>query len=610
MVRIKAIKLNFRNKLFFIYALFVVVILAVIANIYFYQNRKYLTGREEQALIYNADQIGGRVDDNIARMEHAIEFLLSDISSLDSIIMLGNATEGKAIPKVYLDEASSEIRKTLHSYFLEKHFYRVVFFNQNGYVIANNNRDTTAVDPQASIDDIGWISDASGIGGRSKLIGIHQDEWGLRENPQVYSLIKEIQGASLGFVEVQCLAEDLRDVIIKPEDQTNFMLFTTDGNLLFAVEDYKALEHYRNIALSASEKVANYQNDQTGKNEMIALYRSEKSDTILLAIEDYKDIQQRQWMEMSFIILTWIIIAIASIAFVWFFAWKLTKPIKQIEGLIEQTEISNIGQKLTLDRSIASDEIVSLYRSYRGLMKRLSESIEKEKQSSLLQMKAQFDTLQAQINPHFIYNILNVISQRGMMADDELTCEICGSLADILRYSTNTKQKTASIAEEITYLDKYCFLLKTRYRHRFEYSCEIDDCIREARLPKLTLQQLIENSIAHGFTNSAEIMKIRICGWTDEDMIYICMHDNGQGFDSDKLSILNDKFSQFRDLFKSGGEIPDLEIGGMGLVNTYARLYLFYREELVFELSNDDGAKILIGFKSSAFEYSSSEGRV
>lgn len=592
------IKLSFRNKLFFIYALFVVLILAIIGNIYFFQNNKYLINREEQSLIYNADQIGSRVDDNIARMEHAIEFLLSDISALDSIIMLGSATEGTPIPKTYLDEASTEIRKTLHSYFLEKHFYRVIFFNQNGYVIANNNRDITTINSQVGIEEIKWIREASGIGGRSKLIGLRQDEWGLRTNPMVYSLVKEIQGASLGFVEVQSLAEDLREVIVKPEDQTNIMLFTSDGNLLFAVEDYKDLDHYRDIVLSASEKVSNYQNSQTGKNEMIAIYRSEKSDTVLLAIEDYKDIQQRQLMEMSFIIAAWIIIAIASIAFVWFFAWKLTKPIKQIEGLIEQTEITNIGQKLTLDKSIASDEIVSLYRSYRSLMKRLSESIEKEKQSSLLQIKAQFDTLQAQINPHFIYNILNVISQRGMMADDELTCEICGSLADILRYSTSTKQKTATIAEEITYLDKYCFLLKTRYKHRFEYSCDIDDSIREARLPKLTLQQLIENSITHGFTNTTEIMKLRICGWVEDDMVFICMHDNGQGFDDDKLTILNDKFKHFRELFDSGGEIPDLEIGGMGLVNTYARLYLYYRKNLVFELSNDDGAKILIGFKA------------
>ena len=174
----------------------------------------------------------------------------------------------------------------------------------------------------------------------------------------------------------------------------------------------------------SQEVVADYVNPATGTREMVALYHSDKAETVMIAIEDYRDIRSRQMLEMSFMVVTWVIIAILSIVFVWIFAVKLTKPIKQIETLIEQTEISNIGQKLKLDKSVASDEIISLYRSYRGLMKRLADSIEKEKQSAALQMQAQFDTLQAQINPHFIYNILNVISQRSLMAEDELTCEI------------------------------------------------------------------------------------------------------------------------------------------------------------------------------------------
>ncbi|MBP8989058.1 MAG: sensor histidine kinase, partial [Clostridia bacterium] len=150
--------------------------------------------------------------------------------------------------------------------------------------------------------------------------------------------------------------------------------------------------------------------------------------------------------------------------------------------------------------------------------------------------------------------------------------------------------------------EKYCFLLKTRYQHRFEYTCEIDDSIKKAQLPKLTLQQLIENSIKHGFSNSSEIMRIKIDGWIEGDDVTICMQDNGQGFDQQTIEALNTKFFDLRQKLQSGGQIPNLEIGGMGLVNTYARLYLLYKDDLIFEVSNDGGAKISIGFRMNGEE--------
>ena len=183
----KLVKLNFRNKLFLIYAFFVVVILTVIATIYFTPKQPQPhKQRTADRFVYNAEQIGSRFDDTIARMDHAIEFLLSDINALDGIITLGQDSEGSKIPAAYLNDASAKVRKTLHSYFMEKHFYRVVYFNQNGYVIANNNRDEAQVNGEVVMDDLEWIELASNRRGKSKLIGLHTDDWGLRTQPTVF----------------------------------------------------------------------------------------------------------------------------------------------------------------------------------------------------------------------------------------------------------------------------------------------------------------------------------------------------------------------------------------------------------------------------------------
>jgi two-component system sensor histidine kinase YesM len=270
----------------------------------------------------------------------------------------------------------------------------------------------------------------------------------------------------------------------------------------------------------------------------------------------------------------------------------LTRPIKNLQQLMERTEFHNMDRAIAAKPHAASNEIEAFYESYRNLLKRLSDSIEHENESSLLQMQAQFDTLQAQINPHFIYNVLNTISQRGMELEDETICEICSGLAEILRYSTNTRSKVATLEEELDSLRRYCFLLKTRYQHRFEYTIRIDDQIKSVILPKLSLQQLIENSISHGFANSTDRMEISIVGWLDDHTARIQVKDNGIGFSADTLMQLNNKFAMIREQIRSRGKVTELEIGGLGLANTYARLYLYYGDQFEFQVSNDEGALV------------------
>ena len=229
-------------------------------------------------------------------------------------------------------------------------------------------------------------------------------------------------------------------------------------------------------------------------------------------------------------------------------------------------------------------------------MRRLNESIVKEKRMSLLQLQAQFDTLQAQVNPHFLYNVLNVISSRGVMDGDEEICEICGCLAAMLRYSTSTKERYATVEKEIEYLERYIFLLKSRYEHRLEVEVQCEDSIKQEILPKIVLQQLVENSVQHGYQNSKNIMKIQVKGWRDETGWYFEVRDNGQGATEEVREELNEKMRKIREKIMSRGSSIEMEIGGMGLANTYARMFLLYNGKAVFRIRNmEEGLSVIIG---------------
>lgn len=292
---------------------------------------------------------------------------------------------------------------------------------------------------------------------------------------------------------------------------------------------------------------------------------------------------------------------VISMGVVIFIASRLSKPLTALKDQMENTGLENLDAELAVPDT--DDEMQAVGIAYQNLMRRLNESIVKEKRMSLLQLQAQFDTLQAQVNPHFLYNVLNVISSRGIMDGDEEICEICGCLAAMLRYSTNTKERYATVKKELEYLERYIFLLKSRYEHRLEVEINCEESVKQEQLPKIVLQQLVENSIQHGYNNSKNIMKIYVRGWRDETGWYFEVRDNGQGATDEVREKLNQKMKKIRKKIMSRGSSIEMEIGGMGLANTYARMFLLYNGRAVFRIRNlEEGLSVIIGVSEKEVE--------
>lgn len=297
-----------------------------------------------------------------------------------------------------------------------------------------------------------------------------------------------------------------------------------------------------------------------------------------------------------------LVIAAGSLAvallFIIFMADRLTRPLGELRAKMEETDWSNLTREVQVKSSDA--DIRALTTAYQELMQRLSRSRDEEKKLNLLQLQAQFDTLQAQINPHFLYNVLNVISSRGMEDDDEVICEMCGQLANMLRYSTNTKTRYASIEKEVEYTRQYLYLIKMRYEDSIDLEVQVDPEILAQMIPKTVLQQLVENSVSHGFEHNADKMRVTVKGSRQGDRWYLTVRDNGQGISPYILEDLNRKLAKTKKSLLESQSNVELEIGGMGLVNAYARLLLIYSDSLIFEMKNvSDGAQVTIGGKMS-----------
>ncbi len=577
--------MKFQKKIIFVYMIFSLLITGIFSVGYYHQSVSRYMEREYGSIRTVSNVKLQQMENVLESMESAITYVLSDVGVLESIRRL-TMLETDSYEEVYFDEAVANIRSRLNSYYLMEKFYRIVFFNKAGVTIANNNYTDVAMNVNASYATYPWVDKVSGKNGKDVVIKVHQDDWGGRRQPQVLSVVKEIQGLDLGYMEVQKEKAELDKMLDNKEDEVTYLFYTAEGEFLYSDADEIDYQYYWNHKQDYMKDVCRIKTEN-GENALALIQYSEEQDLILVTVArvDIGKCAMEEVLPVSLLLLFGAILL--SLGYILITSRQLTRPIQQLQKFMETTGLDNMEAEIP--EKISNDEIEALYISYKDVLNRLHASILKEKQISLLSLQAQFDLLQAQVNPHFIYNVLNVISNRGMVADDEVVCEICSDLAGMLRYSTNTKDKYATVCQEVEYLELYLRLLKHRYDYKLSYRIDVDQELYACTLPKLVLQQIVENAVNHGYQGSTDVIRVEISGGKAEDGWFLKIHDEGQGITREKLEEIYQKFESVKKkLTVSRGNV-ELQIGGMGLVNTYARLYLYYNESVRFEILPAEG---------------------
>ena len=295
------------------------------------------------------------------------------------------------------------------------------------------------------------------------------------------------------------------------------------------------------------------------------------------------------------ILLLILVLILLTFLFLYFYSKKLVVPINYLKEQMDKTSIENLEELDTFPEGAELEEMIALNRGYNRLICRIRDGRIREKKLEELQMQTSFDALQAQVNPHFINNTLNVISYRGTLLEDEEICEVCNDLSSMLKFSTNTKRRIVTVREELDYVECYMELLKYRHRDKFHYEIQVDRQIYQKMLPKIVIQQLVENSVTHGYRTPYEVMEIKISGWLADGRWYIKVSDNGDGFEEKVLAEIRDEMERIRHQILEEHQIQGMEIGGMGLLNIYSRMLLMHNTNFEMDFYNsEDGAEVVL----------------
>lgn len=287
---------------------------------------------------------------------------------------------------------------------------------------------------------------------------------------------------------------------------------------------------------------------------------------------------QQQYQAMQIGLTRWAIgglgAIVAAILFSIVAAWRISKsiyvPIKKLHDVTTTIARHDLEALVTADNA---DEITELGLSFNIMVGKIKELLDAKIEEHENLKKAELRALQAQINPHFLYNTLDAIIWMAETKRVDQVVELVRVLSRFFRITLSKGKDWITVREEIEHVESYLAIQKMRYRDILDYQIDVPDDMRDGQILKLTLQPLVENALYHGIKNKRKGGVIVVRGRRlDGDLLRIQVEDNGIG-------IMHDQLAQIRTLLEI--ESGDALIGesGYGITNVNQRIKLYYGQE-------------------------------
>lgn len=242
---------------------------------------------------------------------------------------------------------------------------------------------------------------------------------------------------------------------------------------------------------------------------------------------------------------------------------RITDPIKELEKAVNEIEQGNLEVEV---RSAGSYEIQHLGTSIQSMARRIRKLMNDIVAEHESKRRSEFDTLQSQINPHFLYNTLDIIVWMIENEKQSEAVKVVTALARFFRISLSKGKSIIPVRDELEHVRNYLMIQHMRYKNKFTYAIEADEDVLELASLKLMLQPLVENAIYHGMEFMDGDGEILVRAWRREDDLYMSVSDNGLGMTRE----------QVERLFQAADHTSSGRGSGIGVKNVNERIKLYF----------------------------------
>lgn len=576
--------MSFRAKLLLTYAAVIVLCMSVFGSIVFYN----FSRRFESNISDNASQVTDLAVDNMINSMNGIEHVLSTVQANTSISRIlsfpNNLSPYEEIASIESAlQAVDPLRTTVSNltlYVADRDSYPVSFDSavSNTALVENEPwyKMTLKLD-----GDIYWgIMDSSDSNGSLCVARAfidtrtHEPLGVIRADVNLSLFTRDISRISLGHTGRLFLVYE--NHIINTWNDSYINSFVNEHDFLKTVYDDNDEPQLIKI---------------NGVKHIISKKQLKDSPIILVSASNYNDITSDRRVVGSSVIITGVTALIAVILLMLLLTSWLTTPIKRLIGYMQSFEKE---RKRVPDEYITNDEMGKLSATYNLLLDMIDSLIADIAGLYQKQKRLELKALQAQINPHFLYNTLDSINWMARAHHARDISKMVSALGTFFRHSLNKGNEYTTIENELKQIESYTDIQKIRYDEKFDITFDVDEDLLHCTIIKLSVQPLVENCILHGFEEIDEGGIISIKVFKADEYIYIEVADNGCGTDTDEL---NNTLAK---------EIDDNEpIEKYGLSNVNLRIKLYFDEScgLSFRTNEKGGVTAVIKIRRTEHEY-------
>ncbi|MBO9604507.1 MAG: sensor histidine kinase [Paenibacillaceae bacterium] len=492
----------------------------------------------------------------------------------------GGTQDDYAVVQSYTD-----IKNMLHTYLnTRQYIFSMVYFDRNGYLVyttrteAGYSRFDTGSLPDGVLDTLTGLQPENGQAIVPTRGHLPLDFKVTPQDEKVYGIARHILDVDHGFATLGTLfihldMTTLRKISseIRPYPDAVTYIVAGDGTIVYESTEKRIGGKLEEAALKKLNAGSGGGKSQLALNgsRWTAVYTT--SETLGWKVVNFIP-QQEYAAGIAAVTNSALLIVLLGALFTVLVTYLVSRYISgPIEGLTRVINRIDIGS-LELRADVSSrDEIGILARSFNRLMAKLNNAITNEYEARIRQQEAEMRALLAQINPHFLYNVLQSIGAIAHLHGIGEIVVMAKSLGRMMRYNIRTSENLVTVGEEIEHVGSYLAIQQIRFGDKLGYELDVPPQLRAQPMLKFTLQPLVENAILHGFANMEERGIISIVGRLEGETLVFDVSDDGAGIPPERLAA-----------------ISRAESAGIGIANVVARLRICYGERATLTIESEE----------------------
>lgn len=571
--------MSIRKKIFFGYLAIIGIVLLCVIALFAVLWEKLNKDSISKSIYSSNYQIVKSIDNYFDSVIKLSEFPYLDSEIMDILRKdyQGISEKRKMIEQIQdVNAINPKIYK--HIYYMHNQIDGVFLYPENMDYFAYRCNHTVIGNYQYNIRKESWYDTVRNGNGRPYIIGVHTEN-AASASWKVLSVARSIldpsNGKYLGMIVIDCAVESFADLWdSSPYSESIIAVADKNGNFILP----QNLEYTEGLV----EELQNFSEEGENLNTLrfdnqtwyVAVTKLNYIEGYVYQLVPITDALKN----VAYVFLAVLAAVIFIGALLIFISAKISNTITQpINRLIVQMETVESGN-LSLQPEVYHGEMQVLAEKFDHMVSQVHMMFEEVKETEKEKREMEMLALQAQINPHFLYNTLNSILWLSELQGADKVTQMLDSLIKVLQYTVDNTKEFVRVRDEVAFIHNYIRILNFRYFERFSFIFDIKEDTLEYEMPRFILQPLVENAVLHGFDNNDLNATVKLSIHLQDGELFLCVSDDGRGMPEEKIrEILHTDSSSKKSLNK------------IGLYNVNQRICLTYGEEYAIHIDSKVG---------------------